>query len=210
MRGGPQAIGIRLLCAAMPELEKAERQIAAQITNKPMAQASFIAVFSHEQPVMVLVVPTRDQFSDSLVADDVQPIRAVDAVLLKVRMIENDAPEIIRQHNVGIHVHPPAVVLEMIEAGVYGRALVERAPVFEKQIRLDAESAMLQRQLLCRPVCVRGHHDHRIKMAVVPLQRNLQQIIEADRGDNHFQPQRLALLLVMVPLVMVMDAHGRL
>ena len=125
MRRRPEAVRIGLLRAAMPELEKAERQIAAQITNKPMAQASFIAVFSHEQPVMVLVVPTRDQFSDSLVADDVQPIRAVDAVLLKVRMIENDAPEIIRQHNVGIHVHPPAVVLEVIEASIYRSPFVE-------------------------------------------------------------------------------------
>ena len=68
---------------------------------------------------------------------------------------------------------------------------------------------MLKRHFLRCPIRVRRHHDHRIKMAVVPLQRNLQQIIEADRGDYDLQPQRLDLPLVMMVPVMLMHAHDR-
>ena len=79
----------------MPELKKTERQIAAQIANETMAQPAFISIFANKQPVMVLVVPARDQILDSLMANHVEPVRSIDAVLLKVRVVEKDAAKIV-------------------------------------------------------------------------------------------------------------------
>ena len=81
--------------------------------------------------------------------------------------------------------HPPAVELKIIEPRVNRCSLIEASPVLEKQITLDTKGTMLGRQLLSSPICVRCHDDHRIKMAMVPLQRNREQIIEADRGDYY-------------------------
>ena len=73
-----------------------------------------------------------------LAAYEVHSICTVDAVAIEMRVIEEHPAEVIRQHDVGIEVHPPAVVLKAIKAGVDGGTFVELAAVLAEEIGLHA------------------------------------------------------------------------
>ena len=88
--------------------------------------------------------------------------------------------------------HPPAAVLEPIEASVDRSALVELATVFAEEIRLHADGAVLFGNLLRGFVAMRCDNDHRVEMRMIEAERYIEQIIEADAGGHGFEAQGLA------------------
>ena len=97
-----------------------------------------------------------------------------------MRVIEQHAPEIVRQDDVAVEMQPPAVVLEAAEPRVDRRALVEVASVLGEEIGLDANRAVLLRDLLRPPVLVARHHDQRVQVRMIQRQRQVEQVVKAD------------------------------
>src|SRR5439155_390660 len=82
----------------------------------------------------------------------------------EVLVVEGHAPEVVRQRHVRVQVQPPAMILEVAEAGVYRGALVEVPAVLLEQVRLHADGAVLPGDGLRGPVAVRRHHHHRVEV----------------------------------------------
>ena len=126
-----------------------------------------------------------------LAAYEVHSICTVDAVAIEMRVIEEHPAEVIRQHDVRIEVHPPAVVLEAIKAGVDGGTFVELAAVLAEEIGLHADRAMFFGDLLRGFVVVRGDDNHRVEMRMIEAEAHIEEIIKTDAGGDGFEAERL-------------------
>ncbi len=88
-----------------------------------------------------------------------------------------------------VEVQPPAVVLEAAQAGVDGGALVEVAAVLGEEIGLDADGAVLLRDLLGAAVVVAGDDDHGVEVGMVERQGEVEQVVEADADGDGFEAE---------------------
>lgn len=123
----------------------------------------------------------------------VHPVRTVDTVLLQMRVVEQHAPKVVRQNDVGIEMQPPTVVLKVVEARIDCGALIETASVLEKQIRLHANRAVLPCHMLCGFVRVGRHNNHCVEMGMVFPESDIQQVVKTYRRNHALQPQRFVL-----------------
>jgi hypothetical protein len=126
----------------------------------------------------------RAQFID---ADHVNPVSAIDALLVQMCVIEEEPTEIVRQRNVGIDVEPPAVILPSGHPGIQRSPLIESPAVLPKEVRLDADGPVLLGDLLGAPILVARDHDHGVEVGVVQAKRYVKEIVKADAGGDCFE-----------------------
>ncbi len=156
----------------MPQLEEANRHVSAQRVNVSWRKRA-CASGRHKRAAGVLrtMRKNRTQFID---ANHVNPVSAIDALLVQMCVIEEEPTEIVRQRNVGIEVKSPAVILPSGHSGIQRGPLIELPSVFAEQVRLDADRAVLLGDLLCAPIIVARHHDHGVQVRVVHAERDVQ------------------------------------
>jgi len=130
----------------------------------------------------------RAQFID---ADHINPVSTINALLIQMRVIEEEPTKIVRQRYVGVEVEPPAVVLEPCEADIQRGPLVELPAVFAKQVRLDADGPVLLSDLLGAPVLVACYNDKGVELRVVQTDALIKKVIEPNTSSHGFEAEGL-------------------
>ena len=126
---------------------------------------------------------------EALPSDHIHPVHPVETRAVEVRVIEENTPEIVGKHDVGVEVKPPPGVLAAGEARVQRCPFVEVPTVLVKEIGLDTDRAVFASHGVGRPVVVRSDDDEGIDMRVVGAQRTIEEVIEANTSGNGFEPQ---------------------
>ena len=129
----------------------------------------------------------RIQFMES---DHINPIRAIDAIFVEMRVIEKHSPEIFGQQNIGIQVEPPSVILKPVEPDIHSRAFIEAASVLAEKIGLNADRPMFTDHVLSLFILVRRDHNHRVEVWVIMGKRYIQHVIKPDAGCDCFDSER--------------------
>jgi len=187
---GAERPGIILLRAGVPELEKADGDVAAQGVDVARADGLLMHRVEEKAPGgLWRFLPLVAQLLELIEADDVDPVRAVDGVGIEVRVVEEDAAEVVGQDDVGVEMQPPAVVLKATEPGVDGRAFVEVASVLREEIGLDTNRAMLFRDLLGAAVVVAGDDDHGVEVRMVEREGEVEEVVKADADGDGFETE---------------------
>jgi len=187
MGGGSEAVGIRFLTARMPQLKEPDGHVAAKWIDIPRRERTILSWIDESRPgVLRLALKPSLQRIQFVQADYIHAIRAIDAILVEMSMIEKDAPEIIGEQNVGIEVEPPSVILESVESHIDRRAFVESTAVLAEKIGLYTDRAVLAGDLLSFFVLVRRDHDHRVEVRVIIGERHIEHVIETDAGGHGF------------------------
>jgi len=122
--------------------------------------------------------------------DHINPIRAIDAICVQMRVIEKHSPEIIGQQNIGIQVEPPSVILKPVEPNIHRCAFIEAASVLSEKIGLNADRAVFAGNALGLFIVVRRDHNHRVEVWVIMGKRYIQHVIKPDAGGDGFDSER--------------------
>lgn len=129
-----------------------------------------------------------------VLANYIHPVGAIKPLCFKVRVVEEYPAKVVWQYDVAIHLHPPAVILKVVEPGVDRSAFVEVAVILGKKVGLHTRSTMLARAKLRLLVVVRCDDNQGIKMRVIVLQRHVKKIVKPDRDGDPFQTDVVAVV----------------
>lgn len=182
--------GIVFLGGAMPKLEEADGDVAAEGIDVARGKR-MSGPRRYHKPMDVLRRGGGFAAFDGLAANYVHAVRAINAVTVEDGVVEEDAAEVIREGDVRIEMEPPAVILEPGEAGVDGGAFVEVAPILREEVCLDADGAVLLRDGLSGAVRVRSDDDEGIEVGMIEGEGRVEEIVEADRYGDGLEAQGL-------------------
>jgi hypothetical protein len=129
-------------------------------------------------------------------ANNVDTIGAVNGGRIEMGAVEEDPAKVIGEHDVGVQVDAPAVILEVIHAGVDRCAFVEIAAVLSEQVGLDANGPMLFGNELRFAIVVRGDDDERVQVRMVESQSDIEKVVEADGHCDCLEAERFELIHV--------------
>ena len=158
---------VRLLSLRVPELEESDRNVPVERVDVAMSDWTIVIGMDREALVRLLLVLDA---LDLAPANHIHAIDAVDGVWIESGLVEENPSEIVWESDVSVNHSTPAVVLEVTEAGVDGRSLVEVATVLLEEVGLNAPGAMFLADHLSAAVGVAGHHDHSVDLRHVLLQ----------------------------------------
>ena len=186
VRGAPKRVRVGLVGAGVPKLKETNRHVATQIIHVARGDGRFMRGMDETAFASLGIAgKPHAQCVETLSSYDVDAVHSIQARAVEVRVIEENAPEIVGKHDVGVDVKPPPCVLAAGEARVQRRAFIKAPTVLVKEVGLDADRAMLASHSVGRSVVVRSDHDERIYMRVVGAQRAIKEVINANAcGDG--------------------------